>query len=222
LNTAAPITGEDTTPGSPGAILTRNVTGSGSITVSTDQPVYYCGPTVQLTAVPAAGWTFSSWGGDLSGTDPQQTLSMSQSRTISATFVPEATGPVISGIQITPGTTSALVQWNTDVPATSRVAYGATTAYGSEISDPALVTSHALSITGLAPNQTYHLQITSADAAGRPTSSPDQIFTTLPDAVGIVSDDFNACGLRPHWTVVDPRGGSTVSISGVGTTNALL
>ena len=41
------------------------------------------------------------------------------------------------------------------------------------------------------------------------------------DASGIASDDFNKCELNASlWTVVDPVGGSGVSVTGVGTDNA--
>jgi regulation of enolase protein 1 (concanavalin A-like superfamily) len=94
LNTAAPFAAED----GPltGTTLTTSVTGSGSINVSPAKAVYYCGETVTLTAVPAAGSQFSGWGGDLSGTNPQATLTMTQSHAVSATF---AAGPPPTGLR---------------------------------------------------------------------------------------------------------------------------
>jgi uncharacterized repeat protein (TIGR02543 family) len=46
---------------------------------------------VQLTATPAAGWTFSGWSGDLSGSDNPATITMDGNKTVTATFteVPE-------------------------------------------------------------------------------------------------------------------------------------
>ena len=61
---------------------------------------------------------------------------------------------------------TATVTWTTDEPATSRVDYG--TSAGSltlNVADPALVTSHTLQLTGLAPNTTYYFRVTSADGA---------------------------------------------------------
>ena len=37
------------------------------MTKSPDQATYTSGTVVSLTAVPAAGWSFSGWSGDLSG-----------------------------------------------------------------------------------------------------------------------------------------------------------
>src|SRR5262249_32020720 len=45
--------------------LAVNLVGGGSVTRSPDQPGYASGSTVQLTAVPGAGWAFSAWSGAL-------------------------------------------------------------------------------------------------------------------------------------------------------------
>jgi peptidoglycan/xylan/chitin deacetylase (PgdA/CDA1 family)/regulation of enolase protein 1 (concanavalin A-like superfamily) len=224
LNTAAPFANEDGVPQVPPATLTANVVGPGTVNVSPQKAAYYCGETVTLTAQPSIGYIFQGWSGDLSGPSPRQTLAMSQSRTVTATFVTNGIPPVISQLRATPGTTSALIQWMTNIPADGSVHYGPTIAYElGAVSDAALSTSHALTVTGLTPNTTYHYQATSADSAGDTSSSSDQTFTTaaLP-ATGIVSDDFNVCTLDPRWTVVDPLGGTTVGVVGIGGNDARL
>jgi uncharacterized repeat protein (TIGR01451 family) len=45
------------------------------------------GTTVSLTATPASGWKFSSWSGDCTGTANPCTVSMTQDRKVTATFV---------------------------------------------------------------------------------------------------------------------------------------
>jgi hypothetical protein len=94
-----------------------------------------------------------------------------------------ANRPVISAVSATSlSTTSESVAWTTDVAATSVVDFGETTAYGGSVSDPALVTSHRTTLSGLTPGTTYHYQVTSADAAGNPASAGDFTFATpLPD-----------------------------------------
>ena len=47
--------------------LSVSTVGSGSVAKVPDQASYYSGDVVQLTAVPVAGWSFSGWSGDLSG-----------------------------------------------------------------------------------------------------------------------------------------------------------
>jgi uncharacterized repeat protein (TIGR02543 family) len=67
--------------------LTVNVAGAGcSVTKSPDQATYTYGTSVQLTPVAASGWTFSGWSGDLTGTAVPGTVSMTGSKTVTATF----------------------------------------------------------------------------------------------------------------------------------------
>ena len=46
--------------------LTVNVVGTGSVALNKTAP-YSFGDVVSLTANPGAGWSFSAWSGDLSG-----------------------------------------------------------------------------------------------------------------------------------------------------------
>jgi hypothetical protein len=48
---------------------------------------YTCGQQVQLQATPAAGWRFQNWSVDLNGTNPIQTLTVSEKHNVTATFV---------------------------------------------------------------------------------------------------------------------------------------
>ncbi len=66
--------------------LTINTVGSGSVTKNPDKTTYVYGDSVQLTATPQAGWTFSGWSGDLTGTTNPATLAMNGSKTVTATF----------------------------------------------------------------------------------------------------------------------------------------
>ena len=68
--------------------FTVNVTavGSGSVTKSPDSPTYPGGTSVQLTATPAAGWSFAGWSGDASGATNPLTASVTSNLNITATF----------------------------------------------------------------------------------------------------------------------------------------
>jgi hypothetical protein len=59
------------------------------------------------------------------------------------------------------------------------VDYGTTTGYGSVVSNPALVTSHSLALSGLTLSTTYHYLVKSVDGAGNSVTSADFTFTTL-------------------------------------------
>ncbi len=60
--------------------------GGGSVTKSPDQTSYTSGTVVTLTAVPAAGKQFITWGGDASGTNPVTQVTMTGNKAVSATF----------------------------------------------------------------------------------------------------------------------------------------
>jgi regulation of enolase protein 1 (concanavalin A-like superfamily) len=87
--------------------------------------------------------------------------------------------PVVSGVDVSAGVGGATVSWSTDEPATSGVVSGVTTAYENGlVSDPALTTTHSLTVPGLECATTYHYQVSSADAAGNVAVTPDATFTT--------------------------------------------
>jgi hypothetical protein len=98
---------------------------------------------------------------------------------------PEATVSIhvtiaLTGLKVTGITrTGATVSWTTDAPSDSTVEYGTTSAYGQTASVPGLVTSHVVTLSGLAPATRYFVRVTSASAGGaiaRATTS----FTTAP------------------------------------------
>ena len=89
------------------------------------------------------------------------------------------TSLLISGLVVSQVTTStAHVAWLTNEVANSVVTYGLTTLYTDTISHPALTVSHDESLTGLLPNTTYHLRVSSTNGNAQTTQSDDQIFTT--------------------------------------------
>jgi hypothetical protein len=65
--------------------LTINTLGSGTVSASPSGP-YAAGTLVTLTASPAAGWSFSSWSGNLIGYTNPGTLLMNDNYTVTATF----------------------------------------------------------------------------------------------------------------------------------------
>ena len=82
FNSAVPIEPEDSH-----YVLTFTVEGSGTIKRTPNRAGYYCGQEVVLQATPTTGWTFVGWTGDLSGTNPQRTITISEDMAITAQFV---------------------------------------------------------------------------------------------------------------------------------------
>jgi uncharacterized protein (DUF1800 family) len=95
--------------------------------------------------------------------------------------VQDSTPPVISGLRVTSITqTSADVVFATDEPATTRVDFGLTVAYGMSVSDPSLTEVHVVQLQGLTPGSTYHFSVTATDEFGNRRVTPDGTFGTLP------------------------------------------
>ena len=66
--------------------LAVNTSGSGSVTLNPAGGFYNPNTSVQLTAVPSAGWSFSGWSGDLSGSTNPASITMNSNKTVTATF----------------------------------------------------------------------------------------------------------------------------------------
>ncbi len=65
--------------------------GTGSVMLSPPKSAYYEGEIVTVTAVPAVGFNFTGWSGDLSGPEPSQQLTMTKNSTVTANFVTSET-----------------------------------------------------------------------------------------------------------------------------------
>jgi hypothetical protein len=199
--------------------ITTNTTGSGSVVLTPDQPTYLDNDVVTVQAVPSSGWMFVHWQGDLSGnTNPKQ-LTVSGDMNVTAVFTDniDTNGPVISNVQVAAGATGAQVTWTTDELANSSVAHGPTAAYeNGSVSNVSLVINHTINLTNLAPETTYHYQVTSADAFANSSQTVDAVFvTTAGVSSGLVSDDFSSGPLNTIiWTFVNPTGNSTLNMTG--------
>ena len=67
--------------------LTVNTVGDGAVDKDPDQATYHYGDTVTLTATADAGWTFTGWSGDLTGSDNPDTITMYGNKTVIANFI---------------------------------------------------------------------------------------------------------------------------------------
>ena len=189
----------DVTPPVISGITASNVTGTGAVvTWGTDEgatSLVEYGTTTAYGAFSPMGTTLvTSHSRTLSGLsngvtyhyrvisrDAAGNSRTSGDRTFTTTTAADTAGPVISDISAVATPTSATVTWTTDEAATSKVAFGETTAYGmfSPV-ESVLVTNHSRTLTGLSPSTTYHYQVISLDGAGNETRSSDRSFATGP------------------------------------------
>ncbi|MCD4683665.1 MAG: DUF1349 domain-containing protein, partial [Bacteroidales bacterium] len=170
------------------------------------------------------GWDIT---GQEAMSDPQNGSLLLISHHGDVTFGNLSISPIpisITNIQATihSGNTGATISWNTNVPASSQVAYGLTSAYElGIITDPTLVTSHSLDLAGLLPDTEYHYQISSVTAEADEAITGDLMFTTVTS--DIVSDDFHLPLLNTSlWTFVDPVGDCDYDLVGSNTADAWL
>ena len=91
----------------------------------------------------------------------------SPAHTSEATASVNTVTPVITSVAADPADVTAIVTWNTNVTASSQIEYGTTPALGTFTTvDPALVTAHSHSVSGLLPETTYYYDVISSDHSG--------------------------------------------------------
>jgi hypothetical protein len=126
---------------------------------------------------------------------------------------PDGSTPAISGVAaIAIGATGATIVWTTNVATDSQVEYGRTIAYGGSTGlDANSVTSHAVSLSGLAEGTLYHYRVKSKGASGSLAVSGDFTFRTatgpdskLPVISGINLTHIAARNATVAWTTNIP------------------
>ena len=66
--------------------VTVNISGQGTVTKNPNTTSYTSGSTVQLTATPATGYSFTGWSGSVSGTTNPDSITVNGNKVITATF----------------------------------------------------------------------------------------------------------------------------------------
>jgi hypothetical protein len=81
-------------------LLAVSTSGSGSVSLSPPGGSYPAGTVVTLAALPASGFQFAGWSGDLTGAASPATLAMDGDRAVTATFTPLPVGFVSLDVAI--------------------------------------------------------------------------------------------------------------------------
>ncbi len=129
---------------------------------------------------PTASWTLPAPDGSKTVWARYRDRAGNESVPAPGSIIMDTTFPTISGIAVyNLATTTAGVSWQTSEPASRQVDYGTTTSYGQSSplgSDP--LTSHLVTLGGLAPGTNYHFRVRSSDPAENATVSSDGTFWT--------------------------------------------
>jgi phosphodiesterase/alkaline phosphatase D-like protein len=141
--------------------------------------------------------------------DAAGNLATSGDFTFTTSAAPDTTPPVISGVG-TSGVTSnaATINWTTNEASNTQVDWGLTSSYGNTTPlNSALVTSHSVSLSGLAASTLYHYRVKSRDAAGNLATSGDFTFitsaapdTTPPVISGVGTSGVTSNAATINWT----------------------
>ncbi|NIA29959.1 MAG: hypothetical protein GWP06_08630, partial [Actinobacteria bacterium] len=132
------------------------------------------------TALEFTGFSLNS--GDLPAKTRNGSFTVKDTQAPIITFAPGA-------INLT--SNSAVIQWQTNEDATSRVEFGKTSAYGNVEYSSRRVQEHSITLSGLDADATYFFRVSSTDSSGNgPTFSDEGSFTTKPggDLVVEMSD----------------------------------
>ncbi|MBN9391142.1 MAG: IPT/TIG domain-containing protein [Chloroflexi bacterium] len=136
-----------------------------------------------LSAVTVNGVTTPSTLKTVRGEDQAFVTLPAGTSTVSVTYTPDLTQPVISNISAIPGLNQAQVTWTTNEAANGSVNYGTTTAMTSNASVSAYTTNHAITLSGLITGTTYYYQVVSSDQSGNTATSAQSTFRTAGDQV---------------------------------------
>ena len=132
-------------------------------------------------------YTVTATATDLGVATTNVTLSAGANLAVNLVLPADSTPPLITSVGTSNLTDSTvIIRWATDESANSAVEYGASTAYGSVVSNATMLLQHAVPLTNLMPNTTYHYRVRSRNATGLQTNSADYAFTS--NSPGVVND----------------------------------
>jgi hypothetical protein len=130
----------------------------------------------------------------------------------------DTTAPSITGVTATPSVVSAIIRWTTDDASDTVVDYGTSASYGFTSTRNEAVTSHSLTLTGLAQSTTYHFRVRSTNLNALESVSGDLTFTTGSDVTPPVANINRPFTGRVYLNDVETNTFSTITPTAIGTT----
>ena len=162
--------------------LTLSTSGMGTIQTNPAGTTFPAGTRVTLTAVPATGWLFTGWSGDLSGSTNPATITLDRNKAITATFVQVppsiTTQPVSQSVTVGSNVTFTVVATGTPPLSYQWKKNGV---------DIAGATAAALSLSNaqLGDAGTYSVVVT--NGAGSVTSNPATLTVSPPISAPVIT-----------------------------------
>ncbi len=145
--------------------------------------IYAEGTTVTLTAAVDAGWLFSGWGGACSGTASTCVVTLSQARTVSATFMSSATATPTTTATATTTATPTTTTTATVTATPSATATATSTTAGPSATATATSTAGP-SATAMPSTTATSTPSTTAMATPSTTATPTTTTTAPPTTAG--------------------------------------
>src|SRR5215467_2215036 len=126
---------------------------------------------------------------------------------VNGTNTPPTTLSITNVQAVSTTTNSSQIIWATNVAADSAVDYGATPSYGTSTPvDPTMVTTHQITLSGLAAGTTYYYQVRSTDSKSNHGKSGGHKFQTS--------------GFSISGTIIPAQGGSGAAVTLSGASGA--
>jgi uncharacterized repeat protein (TIGR02543 family) len=193
------------TAGGAGFLLSVSVSGAGTVTgagINCGNGATTCSTTpavnssVTLTATPAAGATFSGWGGSCSGTIPTCTVQMTAARSVTATFTTGGGGATVRlTVSVTgSGTVSGggITCGNGSGACTANLTTGSSVTLTATPATGATFTAWGGACTGSAPTCTVSMTSAKSVTATFTTLAPGTLAITV-KGKGTVSAPLGKC-----------------------------
>ena len=112
----------------------------------------------------------------------------------------DCAGPAVGGVQASATQDTATITFTTDEPGTTTVLWGTTRPPSGTYEDTALVTDHAVTLTGLAPCTRYWFEIVTEDGLGNQTVDDNggAYYSVVTDGWTVFLDE--TLDADPGWT----------------------
>jgi pectate lyase len=158
--------------------LTQATTGSGTIQTSPGGGMFHEGEPVTLTAVPAPGWEFAGWSGDVTGTNNPASLTMDGNKSVTANFiqVPPSISTQPASQTVNAGSN---VSFNVAAGGTPPLSYQ----WHKDGSPVAGANADTLSLQGVQADAAGGYTVTVTNGADSVTSSPATLTVITPPTV---------------------------------------